>query len=57
MPAVTRVAGWKYNEGVTEEQKRTVKDGLLKTYTECVHLVNHGPAGLCLVQYAGLEES
>ena len=57
MPAVTRVAGWKYNEGVTEEQKRTIKDGLLKTYAECAHLVNHGPAGLCLVQYASSEES
>lgn len=46
MPAVTRVAGWKYKEGVTDEQKRVNKEGLLRVYAELAHLVNHGPIGL-----------
>lgn len=46
MPAVTRVAGWKYKEGTTDEQKRVNKDGLLRVYAELAHFVNHGPIGL-----------
>ena len=46
MPAVTRLAGWKYKEGTTEEQKRQAKDDLLKLYVELAHLVNHAPIGM-----------
>ncbi|KZV63055.1 hypothetical protein PENSPDRAFT_224294 [Peniophora sp. CONT] len=45
MPAVTRLAGWKYKEGVTDEQKRFAKDAMLKLYEDLAHLVNHGPVG------------
>lgn len=45
MPAVTRLAGWKYKEGVTDEQKRFAKDTLLKLYEDLAHLVNHSPIG------------
>ncbi|VDB91710.1 unnamed protein product [Peniophora sp. CBMAI 1063] len=43
MPAVTRLAGWKYTEGTSDERKRQARDSLLKLYTEVAHLVNHGP--------------
>ncbi|VDB91709.1 unnamed protein product [Peniophora sp. CBMAI 1063] len=56
MPAVTRVAGWKYKEGVTDEQKRTTKDGLIKIYADLAHLVNHGPIGGKNIASMGLEK-
>ncbi|KZV63054.1 hypothetical protein PENSPDRAFT_657640 [Peniophora sp. CONT] len=45
MPVVTRVAGWKYKDGTSDEQKRVNKEGLLRVYAELAHLVNHGPIG------------
>ncbi|KZV63056.1 hypothetical protein PENSPDRAFT_758279 [Peniophora sp. CONT] len=45
MPAVLRLAGWKYKEGTTDEQKLVAKDGLIRLYTDLAHLVNHDPIG------------
>ena len=46
MHAVTRIAGWKYKEGVSDEQKRFGSEGLLRIYGELAHLVNHPPKGM-----------
>jgi len=45
MAPVTRFAAFKYKPDVTDAQKRTALEGLIKLYQENEHLVNYGPRG------------